>query len=515
MSSADFLPPETLTLQAAGERLLSRFEVGERDEVQSDRTYYDTFDGLLRARGLSVVHERGRLALIDRQNGGVRAAIMAPQPGHAMLPMNLEDGPLREALLSIVDVRALLPLVHVRSRVRGLDVLDSQQKTVVRITLEESAIVSAATRQKPLRPRVRLAAVRGYDDELAAVRHQLEQELRFTPAEQTLVDEAVRAAGGVPGGISSKVDVQLARDQRADAATVAVLHALLGVIEANVEGTIDDIDAEFLHDFRVSVRRSRAVQRELRGVFPPAELNTFRAEFRWLQQVTGDARDLDVYVLSFHDMRALVPAPVQADLDPLLSVLRERRLTARAAMVTALRSHRASRLLAEWSAFLEELVQRDAAERPDAVRPVAEVAGERIARVYRRMVKMGRAIDRASPAADYHELRKKGKELRYLLELFGARLYPADVVKPMIKSLKALQEVLGRHQDREVQVATLRTLRDEVAALPGGPGALMAMGVLVERLGEDEQAARRQFAESFRAFAAKSQRRLVKETFAA
>jgi hypothetical protein len=43
----------------------------------------------------------------------------------------------------------------------------------------------------------------------------------------------------------------------------------------------------------------------------------------------------------------------------------------------------------------------------------------------------------------------------------------------------------------------------------------MAMGVLVERLGEDEQAARRQFAESFRAFAAKSQRRLVKETFAA
>jgi CHAD domain-containing protein len=184
-------------------------------------------------------------------------------------------------------------------------------------------------------------------------------------------------------------------------------------------------------------------------------------------------------------------------------------------MVTALRSHRASRLLAEWSAFLEELVQRDAAERPDAVRPVAEVAGERIARVYRRMVKMGRAIDRASPAADYHELRKKGKELRYLLELFGARLYPADVVKPMIKSLKALQEVLGRHQDREVQVATLRTLRDEVAALPGGPGALMAMGVLVERLGEDEQAARRQFAESFRAFAAKSQRRLVKETFAA
>jgi hypothetical protein len=41
------------------------------------------------------------------------------------------------------------------------------------------------------------------------------------------------------------------------------------------------------------------------------------------------------------------------------------------------------------------------------------------------------------------------------------------------------------------------------------------MGVLVERLGEDEQAARSEFAESFAAFAAKPQRLLVKETFAA
>ena len=124
-----------------------------------------------------------------------------------------------------------------------------------------------------------------------------------------------------------------------------------------------------------------------------------------------------------------------------------------------------------------------------------------------------RAIDDDSPAEDYHELRKKGKELRYLLELFGAPLYPAEVVKPMIKTLKVLQDVLGRHQDREVQVATLRSLRDEVASAPGGAPALMAMGVLVERLGEDERAARGEFADTFAEFAAKAQRALVKETF--
>jgi CHAD domain-containing protein len=127
---------------------------------------------------------------------------------------------------------------------------------------------------------------------------------------------------------------------------------------------------------------------------------------------------------------------------------------------------------------------------------------------------MGRRIDRSSPAEDYHELRKKAKELRYLLELFGLKLFDEEQVAPMVKALKALQDVLGRHQDREVQMAMLRSAADEVAALPGGGRACMAMGVLVDRLALDEQAARGEFGERFDAFASDEQRKLVKHTFA-
>jgi CHAD domain-containing protein len=182
-------------------------------------------------------------------------------------------------------------------------------------------------------------------------------------------------------------------------------------------------------------------------------------------------------------------------------------------MASGLRSERAGSLLRRWSGFLEELEGLPEADRPDAARPISSVAGERITKVYRRMVKMGRAIDEGSPAEAYHELRKKGKELRYLLELLGAPVYPDEVVKPMIKSLKALQDVLGRHQDREVQVATLSSLRDDVAAVMGGTRALMAMGTLVASLGEDELAARSDFSQRFSAFASKSQRKLVADTF--
>ena len=128
------------------------------------------------------------------------------------------------------------------------------------------------------------------------------------------------------------------------------------------------------------------------------------------------------------------------------------------------------------------------------------------------MVKSGSAIDDGSPAEALHELRKKGKELRYLLEFF-ASLYPAEVVKPMVATLKGLQDVLGRFQDREVQAELLRSLGDEVAALEGGAAALMAMGVLVQRLGDDQARARAEFAESFAGFAANAQRKLVDQTF--
>jgi CHAD domain-containing protein len=317
----------------------------------------------------------------------------------------------------------------------------------------------------------------------------------------------------VPGGVSSKAHVALEPGQRTDEAAARVLRRLLEVMQANLAGTIADLDSEFLHDFRVALRRSRSVQRELKLAFPPEELARLRSEFRWVQQATGDARDLDVYVLEFDEYREMVPEQMRSDLDPLLGVLRSRRLIARREMVRALRSDRATKLLTEWGVLLEGLPALGEADRPSAARPIAEVAAERIAKVYRRMVKAGRSIDPTSPAADYHELRKKGKELRYLLELFGAPLYPADIVKPMIKALKGLQDVLGRHQDREVQIATLRSLRGEVSALPGGPAALMAMGVLVERLGADAHEARGEFAAGFGAFASSSQRAVVKETF--
>ena len=540
-STSEFLLPEGMTVEGLRRRLSEHFDLRDDSVRTRERRFYDTFDGLVRDKGMSVEFENGRMGLFSAAGdsdapvpgvGGARAPGVggAPVPGVAgaraprvdcdeapdnLLPVEMGEGPLRDALLPIVDVRALSAIAEVRSRERSLAILNSDAKIVVRLTLEEPAAVAdpRSRREISLRPRLRASGVRGYGSELESVCARLAGDLGLVAAGESVVDEAVRAVGGTPGGVSSRVDVSLDPAQRADSATVAVLKRLLEVIDANLPGTLAGLDSEFLHDFRVSVRRSRAVQRELKRVFAADRLAWFRDEFRWLQGATGDARDLDVYVLGFDALRAMLPEAMRADVDPLLSVLRGRRLIARGELVQALGSERTRSLLDSWRSFLDELVLLPEEDRVDAARPIGEVAGERILKVYKRMVRMGNAIDPDSPAEDYHELRKKGKELRYLLELFGAALFPGDVVKPMIRSLKALQDVLGRHQDREVQIAMLRSLRDEVSALPGGPAALMAMGVLVERLGEDVIATRAEFAARFADFSSKAQRRLVKETF--
>ncbi len=502
----DLLLPEGTTVEAASNALSRHFTLRRLELTETERTFYDTFDGLLHAEGVIATHEDGRFGVGEHQ-------IPWATPPRRLLAIDLEPSPLRVLLEPVIGVRALLPRARVRAAQHTFEVLDDQQKTVARLTLEEPELAVSDRRMIALTPRVRLTAVRGYERELARVRKTLERDFRYRGAHRPLADEAVIAAGGDPEGSTSKPKVPLKAKQPAMQAAAAVLTAQWAVVDANLEGTIADIDSEFLHDFRVAVRRSRAVQREFKHAFPAAELEQFRAEFKWVQQATGEARDMDVYVLEFEAMRSLVPKAFRADLEPLLGVLRSHRLTARREMVRALRSDRVRELWIQWPAFLIELGSGSVAGVPAGTDPIGPLAAERIAKLYRRMVRMGHAIDEGSPPEALHELRKKGKELRYVLELFGAELFPGAVVKPMVKTLKQLQDVLGRHQDREVQAATLRGLREELSALPGGPAALMAMGLLVERIAEDEQAARAEFAERFHAFARKEQRKLVKETF--
>jgi len=506
------LLPDDLSASGAADRLAGLVPVVTQAAHSIDRTFWDTFDGRLHAAGLALADAGNRLVLMDATTYSEQASGEHVRGARRLLLVDLPAGALRAALAPILEMRALTPIARVRSRLLPVNVLDDVGKIVVRLRAEEPTALPGAKAKLALRPRLHVIAVRGYDTEFDLVLALLTGELRLEAAPRPVLDDAVEAIGGAIGGTSSKLRVALDPADRADAAAVTILRRLLAIIESNLPGTLADVDSEFLHDLRVAVRRSRALQRELRGVFAPEPLRAFRDGFRELQAVTGATRDLDVQLLEFGELAAGLGDGAAADVAPLRRLLELRLVAERNKMVGALRSRRTRALLDNWGDFLDGLVLATEVDRPDAARPVADVAAERIGKVYLRMVKMGQAIDDDSPHEALHDLRKKGKELRYLLEFFSS-LYPPDVVKPMVATLKGLQDVLGRFQDREVQADLLRALGDDIAAMEGGAAALMAMGVLVERLTEQQEQARAEFAQSFEQFAAKPQRKVVAKTF--
>jgi CHAD domain-containing protein len=442
-------------------------------------TFYDTFDGRLYAEGLTLRHAGTRLALLDRETGEELASAEHTRSRH-LFDHDLPDQ-LAQRLAPVIEMRALTPRARLRTERRLFAVLNDDRKTVVRLSVENR--------------RLRAAAVRGYDDELERTLAALNLPAAGTP----LVDEAIAATGENPAGTSAKVNVALDPGEPANAAAAKLFARLVEVVHQNLPGTLEDVDTEFLHDLRVAVRRTRSLQRQFKSIYPE-RLQHHRDEFKRLQAVTGDLRDLDVYLLDFDGLRNSLPERMRGDLEPLRPTLIAHRAKALAATRRALRAQRTHDTLTEWLVFTETA--------PTADVTVHDLASQRITKVYGQMVKMGKAIDDDSPAEDLHELRKVGKELRYLLEFFSS-LYPAEVTKPFIKTLKGLQDQLGRFQDREVQANSLRDLAPDV----DDHKTLMAMGALVQRFIEEEIAARAEFAERFATFASKPQRAVVKEHF--
>jgi CHAD domain-containing protein len=497
--------PEELDDRAVLAVLADRLTLDVARAGTADRELLDTFDARLRAAGLHAewpARRAARRRLTLREPGmPPRAADVADAPAVALAA--LPRGPVRDRLAPVLEERALVAVARVRSRVLRAAVLNGDAKTVVRLTVEHAVVGGQA-----LPGRLIVEPVRGYERDFERVLARLRDGLGLAEAGVSLFDAAVTAAGGNPEGVQTKVAVELERGMRSDVAAGLVLQALADVAAVNVDGVLEDLDTEFLHDLRVSVRRARSVLRELEGVHPPGPWAKLRTELKWVQTVTGPLRDLDVQLLEWDDV-----AGDRADeLMPLRALLEHRRASELARVRRALRGRRFTAAMEAWRALAATPPAEPGDDRPRAAVPIEAVAADRIRRVYRRMVRDGGRITDDSPDEDLHELRKRGKELRYLLELFGA-LFPNDVVKPTVRALKDLQDVLGRFQDRSVQTTALRADAGELATRPGGPDAVLAAGRVISALEADQRDARAHFAERFAAFSATQERKLVRDTF--
>jgi len=436
-----------------GDRLAPRFLTN---------IYFDTDDHRLAIAGVTL---RRRL---ERR----RACWQLKLPrGQARLELELPDAPARDRAGARADGpparmtdlvtayargAALRPVATLRTRREGWVVRDARG-SVAEVVLDSVQVLEG--RRTVRRFREVEIELTGGDE---AVLRDLEQTLRAAGASDTdgrpkllraLDIEPLPPPAPPPSPASAADHLR------------AMIETQLGLLVAHDPGTRLGDDPEPLHQMRVAVRRLRALLREAREVFDPEWVAPLRDELEWLGDELGAVRDLDVLRQHLSDEIATLDPVDARGGTRLIRVLEAERNRLRGRLCAGLRSERYLRLLAS----LE-----DAARSPrttDAEASLEAIAADAFRRLRRAVRRLG---DAPSDEA-LHGVRIKAKRSRYAAEV--AEVVVGKPVERFIDKAKALQDVLGEHQDAVVAQQTIRELARRAR---GGASALVA-GRLMER----------------------------------
>ncbi|WP_253769042.1 CYTH and CHAD domain-containing protein [Goodfellowiella coeruleoviolacea] len=424
------------------------------DEVLLDAEYHDTEDLRLARAGVTL----------RRRTGGEDAGWHLKLPAGADtrdelgVPLGPEHQRPPEELTSLVRARTrgarLLPVARIATRRSRWRLTGDTGQLLAEVVADQvtASVLSGPSKQDEWREvEVELGAdadpglLDAVEDRLVAAglhRSTRSAKLarvlgdRLTPATPARVPVDAATAGGTV--------LAYLRDQ------VAAVYRLDPAVRRGLPDAV--------HQQRVAMRRLRSALQAFGRVVDRERTRDLTDELRWAAGVLGAARDLEVLADRLEQAVAALPddlvvGPVRAQLTRHFA---PGQAAAQQAVLAALDSPRYSALLDRLDALLV-----DPPFTPRAALPAEDVLPAQVARADRRLRRRMRAVgETGSAGADrdvaLHEARKAAKRLRYAVE----------VVEPLVgrravrfrKRVKAVQQVLGDHQDGVLARPLLRQL---------------------------------------------------------
>lgn len=443
----------------------------------------DCHDQSLRADGRLLIEANGTLQLLP-DNGEVLAQACT---GKGRFVQDLPDGPVKAAVKGFPKLRVLMSIGSGLIETGSFAVLDDLQKTQVR-----GSVVKLSTDQGQV-TLLNVQPMRGYDRAFHAVCAAL---------------SSVAAAGFealfsslFPGAIpyNSKPDIPLGIQEPSIEVAADIMRTYLAVARQNEAGVMADTDTEFLHDYRVSLRRVRSVLSLFKGVFTPEQTKLLKREFSDLMAATGPVRDLDVYLLEKNIYFNLIPTNLHQGAEAMFAQFAKERTRALAGLTRLFRSAAYGKKMDELAALFADVKGLEAG--PNAGRGAYGYACALIWKRYRKVCKLARGITPDTPDEIVHDLRIDCKKLRYLMEFFGP-LFDKGDFKTLIKPLKKLQDNLGLFNDYSVQQGALLEFVATQSNAQGRANAQLAMSVggLIAVLDQRQRAERDRVIANFQHF---------------
>jgi triphosphatase len=460
--------------------------------------YYDTQDWRLyragyrmRVRNTDGQSAQATMKALAPPEDGLRRRREISEPIDGIKTPKGISGPVGERVRRLAGTADLRPLFEVRTRRRtfalrtetpssGEIVEDTsgnirpqnseQDAIVAEVALDESEIFAKGGATTHLsRVEVEVGSDAAIHDGVGDFVEVLRQALKLRPTLTSKFRRGLSVAGLSPEVALDLGPKEIDATMSCGEVAFAILRRHFATMLDHEPGVRLGEDPEELHDMRVATRRLRAALKLYSDVLPK-RAERYERDLRWVAGALGEVRDLDVHLEGLCEESSRNGEV----LEEIVALLRERRVEARRGMLEALDSNRYQRLIASFSATLRR------GRSPTLTSPILETAPDLVRDRYKKVRKAANTLSEDSPPEHFHDLRKKGKRLRYALEplqeIYGK---PA---KKMVKLLKKTQDDLGDHQDLIVASGLMEELGVAGDRLPQ---SAFTMGSMVEGYGRE------------------------------
>ncbi|CAL8473630.1 CHAD domain-containing protein [Caballeronia sp. S22] len=250
------------------------------------------------------------------------------------------------------------------------------------------------------------------------------------------------------------------RDSVAEANFATYADPLVSKAIEEASALEDTADAEKLHKLRVALRRLRTLLWAYRPILDEHFDNEQRALLKFLANAAGNTRDWDILI-------SLVEG--KSDEQLLSAFKQSRKQTADKSRETILNS--------DLTKLLRDAIREANRElnTSSARTPLTRFARKRVSAAQKQLKKRMQHASKAgrSDYNSYHNVRKAGKKVRYLIEFFEPLLQKKQ--RKGLKNLKELQKRFGGLND---VVASRDLLTAHQGSLPEGASADAALRLL-------------------------------------